>query len=264
MREKNRRAEKAMRTGTGKIEFGKYCFSKGEWLRHGTMGSLIGAVIAWLVYHSFYALPLAVVSAAVYLLLTKRRLREERRQALQYHFRDFLSSLHTALAAGYSMENGLRSAAADVEKLYGNDDLLCLELRDMQRQMDYQTPVETLFLDLGERSGVEDIRNFGEVLTIAKRTGGNMDRVLASTWRNLCEKIDTEKEIQALVAAKRYEQGVMSLMPAGVILYLKAAFPDLLAQMYGNLLGVSVMTACLGLYLFAFFLGRRMTAALEV
>lgn len=256
--------EKNAGRGAGKTDYTRYMFSAKEVLRYAVTGLLIGGGIVWLVYHSFTAAPLAVVVASAYLVMTNRSLCAERQKTLQYHFRDFLSSLHTAMAAGYSLENAVRSASSDLEKLYGAEDDLVRETRDMLWQMSYQRPVEQLFRELGDRSGVEDIRQFGEILMIAKRTGGNMDQVLESTWRNLTEKIDTAREIDALVAAKRYEQKLMSLMPAGVILYLKLAFPGFLDGMYGSLTGTAVMTACLGVYLGAFFLGRRMTAQLEV
>ena len=247
-----------------RIDYDRYRFSAKEKVRYALTGTLLGVGIVWLVYHSPAALPLAGACLACFLVMTSRRLAVERRKTLQYHFRDFLSSLHTSLAAGYSMENGVRSAAGDIQKLYGEKDVLTVELKDILRQMSYQRPVEQLFRELGERSGVEDIRNFGEILMIAKRTGGNMDQVLEATWRNLCEKIDTAKEIDALVAAKRYEQQLMSLMPAGIILYLKVGFNGFLDPMYGSAAGVLIMTGCLALYLAAYFWGRHMTAKLEV
>ena len=248
----------------GKVLYTVYRFSAKEIFRYAAAGSLIGGVIVWLVYHTYLASPLAVITASAYLIMTNRRLCAERQKKLQYHFRDFLASLHTAMTAGYSLENAVRSASSDLEKLYGPEDDLVRETKDMLWQMSYQRPVEQLFRELGGRSGVEDIRQFGEILMIAKRTGGNMDQVLESTWRNLSEKIDTAREVDALVAAKRYEQKLMSLMPAGVILYLKLAFPGFLDEMYGNLTGTAIMTACLGVYLGAFFLGRRMTEKLEI
>lgn len=248
----------------GKVVYTRYRFSVKELLRYTATGFLIGGSIVWLVYHTVVAAPLAVVAASAYLVMTNRRLCTERQKTLQYHFRDFLASLHTAMAAGYSLENAVQSASSDLDKLYGPEDDLVRETKEMLWQMSYQRPVEQLFRELGERSGVEDIRQFGEILMIAKRTGGNMDQVLESTWRNLSEKIDTAREIDALVAAKRYEQKLMSLMPAGVIVYLKLAFPGFLDGMYGSMTGVMIMTACLAVYLGAFFLGRRMTEQLEV
>ena len=59
-----------------------------------------------------------------------------------------------------------------MEKLYGAKDEMTQELKRMSVQLRLQIPVEALFAELGTRSGLEDIRNFAEVLAIAKRTGG--------------------------------------------------------------------------------------------
>jgi len=247
-----------------KIIYEEYRFSVRELLRYGGAGAGIGILMAWLTYNSLKAFPLVPACMIIFLVFTRKRLIRERRRTLQYHFREFLSSLHTTLAAGYSMENAVRSAAGDVEKLYGKEDILTAELKNILWQMRCQVPVEQTFRELGERSGVEDIISFGEVLSIAKRTGGSMDRVLESTWRNLSEKIDTAQEIDTMIAAKRYEQQIMSLMPAGIILYLKTGFPGFLDTMYSTLTGRAIMTACLALYLAAFFLGRKITSDPEV
>ena len=145
-----------------------------------------------------------------------------------------------------------------MQKLYGPADVISQEAAWMVRQMELQQPVEKLFSDLGERSGDEDIRMFGEILLIAKRTGGNMENILNATRRNLCGRIDTREEIETVIASRKLEQNIMSIMPAGVLFYLKITFGDFLDPLYGNAAGASVMTVCLLLYLAAFALGRRM------
>jgi tight adherence protein B len=222
-------------------------------------GGAMGIFVVWLCYRSAAALPLAGVIAAVYVRMKKGELGRKRQQLLHYHFRDFLSSLHVALLAGYSVENGVRQAAADIGRLYGNRDVLSLELQEILRQMHYQKTVESLFQDLGRRSGIEDIINFSEILVIAKRTGGNLNRILQSTWRNLCGKIDTKQEIDTMIAARKYEQKIMSLMPGGMILYLRLTFRGFVENIYGNPVGAGVMTVCLCVYACAFFLGRKLT-----
>lgn len=47
-----------------------------------------------------------------------------------------------------------------MERLFGNGDDLVRELRYMESQMQVGVPVEQLFWNLGQRSGVEEIRNF--------------------------------------------------------------------------------------------------------
>ena len=44
----------------------------------------------------------------------------------------------------------------------------------------------------------------------------------------LGDKIDVKKEIEATLAAKKSEQMIMSLMPAGIIVYLQMTSPGFL------------------------------------
>ena len=244
--------------GRSRTDYRVYTFSPVELLKYGCVGMLLGACVVWLCYHSVFAAPVAVPVMIVYVLAKKKQKREERQRLLNYHFRDFLSSLHTNLLAGYSLENGVRMSASDLAKLYGKRDPLAAELKDITGQMRFGKPVEQLFLELGTRSGVEDIMNFSEVLVIAKRTGGDMSHILESTWRNICEKIDTRQEIDTVTASRRYEQSIMSFMPAGIILYMRVTFEGFSDKIYGNPAGAILMTFCLILYAGAFAAGRKM------
>lgn len=244
--------------GRSRTDYRVYTFSPVELLKYGFIGMLLGVCVVWLCYHSLFAAPVAVPVMVFYVLAKKKQKREERQRLLNYHFRDFLSSLHTNLLAGYSLENGVRMSASDLAKLYGRRDALAAELKDITGQMRFGKPVEQLFLELGTRSGVEDIMNFSEVLVIAKRTGGDMSHILESTWRNICEKIDTRQEIDTVTASRRYEQSIMSFMPAGIILYMRVTFEGFSDKIYGNPAGAVLMTFCLILYAGAFAAGRKM------
>ena len=50
----------------------------------------------------------------------------------------------------------------------------------------------------------------------------------------------------------------MNVIPFAMILYLRLGCPGFLDPVYGNAAGICVMTGCLGLYLTARYLGRRM------
>jgi tight adherence protein B len=62
-----------------------------------------------------------------------------------------------------------------------------------------------------------------------------------------------------MIAARKYEQKIMSLMPGGMILYLRLTFRGFVENIYGNPVGAGVMTVCLCVYACAFFLGRKLT-----
>lgn len=242
----------------GKIHYDVCRLSGREAVKTVTAGAGLGIFTAWICYHSLLALPVAGLIAWWYVNARKKQMVIRRKNLLNYHFRDFLAALHTAMLAGYSLENGVKAAASDLEKLYGSEDALVVELKNIVREMNYQIPVEKLFCDLGSRSGVEDIRTFSEVIMVAKRTGGNMGQVLQNTWQTLGGKIDTRQEIDTMLASRRYEQKIMSLMPAGIILYLSVSFDGFMDVLYGNAVGAAIMTGCLVVYLSALWISRKM------
>ena len=127
----------------------------------------------------------------------------------------------------------------------------------MERQMRVGISIEQLFLDLGMRSGVEDIRSFGEIFLISRRTGGNLGKIIEKMSRIIGEKIRVEREIDVSIAGKKMEQLVMSLVPGGMIIYMQITSEGFLDVLYHNLLGNMVMTVCLGIYFFSFRLGRK-------
>ena len=73
----------------------------------------------------------------------------------------------------------------------------------------------------------------------------------------LKKKPDVKKEIEATLAAKKSEQMIMSLMPAGIIMYLQMTSPGFLSVLYGNPFGIAAMSICLVIYATAYWLGRK-------
>ena len=84
-----------------------------------------------------------------------------------------------------------------------------------------------------------------------------MEKIIQQVARMLGDKIDVKKEIETAVSAKKSEQWIMSLMPAGIILYLQVTSPGFLSVLYGNWFGVCMMTACAGIYGAAWWMGKR-------
>ena len=181
----------------------------------------------------------------------------ERKKNLNYQFRDALNSLSVAVQAGYSVENAVSACARDLERLYPKDTDILKEFHYMESQLKVSVPVEGLFLGFAERCCLEDVENFAAVFHTAKRTGGDMNRIIQTSARMLGDKIDVKKEIESTLAAKKAEQTIMSLMPAGIILYLKLTSPDFLSVLYGNPFGICAMTLCLGIYGMSYWLGHK-------
>lgn len=185
------------------------------------------------------------------LILRKRRLHDQ--------FKDALSALQVGISAGYSLDNAVREAASDLERIYGAQAEMTKEFRYMAIQLRHSVPLEELLYDLGLRSRVEDILNFSDILVQSKKMGGNMRTVLQNCIASIEAKIEVEKEIQAMLASRKMEQKIMSVIPLGIILYMQFTSPGFLDVLYGNAVGICVMTVCLLLYLGAFWWGVRLT-----
>lgn len=240
-----------------RILYDTYTMTFGECIKYGAVGLILGLLVCWLCYHSIYSAPLAAVVMIIYLQAKRKSLKEERKKKLLYHFKDFLGSLHTALNSGYSVENGTAEALEDIRNLYGDNDVMTVEIRYMIAGLRIGRQIEELFQELGERSALEDIRLFSELISIGKRQGGRLGKILGDTKHIICGKIETEQEIDRQLSAKKYEQKIMSLMPACIIIYLRLTFDGFIEQLYGNLLGVVIMSMCLGIYAGAYYMGRK-------
>lgn len=240
-----------------KVDYGKYRYSQKEILKYiGESAALCGAV-DYLFYQTPWVMLLVVPVSVFFLKWKKKQMIRERKRRLNYQFRDALNSMSVAVQAGYSVENAVSACVRDLEQLYPKNEDIVAEFRYIETQQRVSVPVEELFLDLGQRCKVEDIENFASVLYTAKRSGGDLGNVIQKVARMLGDKIDVKKEIEATLAAKKSEQMIMSLMPAGIILYLQLASPGFLDILYGNPFGICAMAVCLTVYGAAYWMGKR-------
>ena len=221
-----------------KQNYAEYHFSKTEILKYLIQSILLCGAMDYLFYQNWWLMLLTVPVTVLFMRLKKKGLIRERKRKLNYQFKDALNALSVAVQAGYSVENAVAACSRDLERLYPKETDIVKEFHYIETQLRVSVPVEELLLSLGDRSGIEDVENFAAVFYTAKRTGGDMNRIIQTS-------------------ARKAEQMIMSLMPAGIILYLKLTSPGFLSVLYGNLFGMCAMTLCLGIYVLSYWLGRR-------
>ena len=228
-------------------------------IRFVAEGLCICIIVNYLCYREVWAFLITIPFIAFYLKWKREILIQKRRDNLRIQFAAAIHALQIALGAGYSMENAVSACLVDLRGMYGEETAIVQEFSYIQNQLRVSVQVEALFVDLANRSQVEDIQNFASVYAIAKRSGGNLGAILDKTTQMIEEKIETGKEIRASIAAKRMEQMIMSIVPCGIILYVQATSPGFMDSLYGNMVGAVVMTGCLFIYILAFCLSRKMT-----
>ncbi len=187
-------------------------------------------------------------------------LMEERRWKLNLEFKDAILALSAALEAGYSPENALEEACKDLRQIYREDDMILQEFAYISNQLRMNITLERALEDFGERSGIEDIQSFSQVFATAKRTGGDLIRVIKTTVSIISDKIEVKRDIITLIAGKRLEANMMKVIPLLIIAYLTIFSPGFLDPLYNNTFGIMIMTLFLMIYLGAFFIIDRIVA----
>ena len=221
----------------------------------------IALTLCWTAAYLFYKSILAIevfTGAAIFVVNLQIQSRVKKRKwELTLQFRDGIQSLSNALGAGYSIENAFTEAVRDLRLLYEEDADIVKEFQGICQQIHLNRNVEDLLMEFGSRSEVEDIISFAEVVMTAKRTGGDLIRIMKTTSSNISDKIDIQREISTLIAAKKMEGYIMCVIPSGIIVYLNVSMPGFLAPMYETLIGRIIMTIGLGFYLLAVLLLQK-------
>lgn len=225
-----------------------YHYSKKELSVLIFQGILVCILFGYLFYNSILGVLLLLPFVALYVKGKKADYVMKRKWQLNKEFKDALSSLIAALNAGYSVENAFSQASNDLKQMYENESLITIEFDTIVNKLYMNQNTEDILNNLGERSDVEDIENFADVFRTAKRTGGDIIRIMRSTEKTINDKIEVESEIQTLISGKRLEAKIMNGMPCGIILFLRISSPGFLDPLYGNFSGILVMSAVLAIY----------------
>lgn len=161
------------------------------------------------------------------------------------------------MGAGYAVENAILEARKDLSKYYSQDTRIMKDIIKMERLVKVQLPVEKIWAQWAEVVEMKELDQFVTVFMIAKRSGGDSVQIIRKAIFNICEKIELEQEIQVSLTAKRLEFKVMSIIPIGILLYMRLSFPNFMEVLYGNFLGGMIMTICLVVYGGAFIWGSK-------
>lgn len=196
----------------------------------------------------------------LFLKQKKKDLAEKRKRELGEQFKDAVLSVSANQKAGYSVENAFKEAYRDMAALYGGESLIGRELYTIGRGLENNVVLEKLLYDFGYRSHIQDIMQFAEVFLIAKRNGGNMTEILSETANTIEQKIALDKEIEVLLSSRKMEQKIMNVIPFFIIFYISLTSGGFFDVLYHNPAGILIMTACLAVYLAAYFISGKIVA----
>lgn len=239
------------------MDYQTYRFSKKEKMLNVLVFLVLAGVISYLFYRSVIAFLLLLGLFPLFIKIRKEDGKKKRQQLLAEQFLSGMQSVSTALTAGYSVETAFEEALMELRNMYNEEALIVGEFRYIVSQLHMNRNLEELLCGLALRSGIEDIRDFADVFSAAKRTGGNLVSIIRNTILCVSQKEETRMEIQTCLSAKKLEQNIMSLVPCLILFYVQVMSPGFLDVMYHNAAGTIIMTICLLIYVGAWYWGRK-------
>lgn len=229
-------------------------------LRDRLIAFLIGSAGAAVVMHIFFGavivdlivgIAVGIIAQRIYRNFMINRIRRQ----LLLQFRDLLDSLNSSVSAGKVINSAFIDAEKDLALQYGEDGLICKEVRAINQGVLNSIKIEDMLEDFGKRSGIDDIVSFANVFMVSNRRGGNIKDVLGETKSILCDKIDIELEIGTTLSAAKNELNIIILMPL-LIVPLMSSF----TQTSGDpTLNIVMKIVGLAAFVAAYIIGRKIT-----
>lgn len=224
---------------------------------------LIAAAALLLIGYIFYrSMILALLLTPISFFYPKIRIKQiikKRKEELKLQFKDALQSLASSLHAGKSFESAMRSAIADLLIQYETDSYIIREFEIIVRRLESNETIERAFDEFAGRSKLEEIQNFAEVLEICKRSGGNLITAIRSSTEIITDKIEVLNDINSILAEKKLEQNILSIMPIVMVLMLSISAKEFMLPVFTEAVGRIVMTISMGLFATAYFIAGKIT-----
>lgn len=206
------------------------------------------AVVSKLFYDSFLAMIPLFAGIIFYKKYKENNRRRQREQNVRQEFICALDGICSALSAGYSLTNSFSQAARQVKKVYGEECVTYQDFMIMVRQISLNRNMGEIMTKYAGRSLIDEIQYFCSIIPISVKEGADITGVIKEIRSMAIEKSELERQIEVVSSAKRSEAVVMSLMPIGIMSYLRVSSATFFDEMYGNIKGVVIMTIILAVY----------------
>lgn len=239
------------------VDYNVYTFSKVALLKNYLMGIGYFFVMGMIFYQSISLSLMASIGVILYIRERRSRHVKARKKDLLLQFREGMYALGSSLSAGRAVEQAFVQSLSDLCIIYNEDADIVIEWQLIVHKIRMNETVEVALTDFSNRAHMEDIYNFVSVFVMAKKSGGDLVRIIKETTRMINEKIEIQKEIDVLITQKKFEQQILSYIIPGMILFFTFTSPGFLAPLYNNLTGRAIMTLALFLYVVSGQIGKK-------
>ena len=222
------------------------------------LGIIVGITMGIAFYGEWWAGVIFIPYMFIFIRKNLRLLAGRNRRKREEEFIDGITALTFALQAGYSVENSFLQAAGELGRLHKKS-VMAEEFRLIAMRAGRNERVDVSLREMGERLGIEAVKEFADIFAYAMESGGNLVAVIRSTADQMKEKHEINREIDTLISGKKFEQKILCAMPLFITFYLRVSAAEFVEPLYGNVLGTVCMTACAIVYIVSIRWAEKIT-----
>lgn len=214
------------------------------------------ATLATHISNAIFFCIVGIVALKFFMKKVVESLKDRRAKKLQKQFMDLLENLSFSLSSGNTVNDAFLNARGDLLNQYTEKDMIIIELNEIVNGMQNGKTLEEMMQSFGERSGNEDIENFGNVISNCYRLGGDFSSVVKKTRMILADKIAITEEINTKLTSNKLQLNAMCIMPIILVTMLKVSSTSF-AQNLASPIGVIVTTFAICLFIAAYIWGQK-------
>ena len=196
-----------------------------------------------------------VLAGKIFVPIRIEQIRNKRQSMLKRQFRDMLESLTTSLGAGSNVANAFQDTYNDLKVQYEEDAAIIEELKIILLGMRDNVDIEILLEDLGERSGLDDIKSFASVFRVCFRKGGDIRDTIRNTHSILSDKMEIAEDIETVLTGNKSQQNIMIFMPVILIGMIKMMSADFAAN-FVTPAGIIATTIGVAMFVGSYYIGK--------
>lgn len=197
------------------------------------------------------------IAAKVFLPMINSNLKEKRDKKLKKQFMDMLEGIAASLSAGNTVNDSFFYVKNDLLNQYSEGELIITELTEINNGIGNNgKTLEEMLESFGERSGIEDIVNFSNVMSNCYRLGGDFKSVVRRTRDIIGDKMAINDEIDTKLASNKLQHNAMCIMPIALVAMLKITNKSFATNLTTPV-GVIVTTIAIGIFIASYFWGQK-------
>lgn len=209
----------------------------------------MGGFLAATFFQHILGMIVCIPITFAYIWYEPTRTKRKKKNQLEIQFKDAVLAMVSSMQAGYSLNHAFRDAMDISCTVYGDQSMIVKLLERIVWGQTLNIPMDDLLEEMAERSGLEAVRNFTDVIRVTRRYGGNLPEMMKQLVNVIEDRLTVNAEILSVTASVRYEAYIMDIIPVGIIWYMNLTAAEFLSALYDGVAGRAFMVICLLVYL---------------